>query len=263
MNGMRKHQILGTVFCALVFLFLLLPLVIVISSAFGTATHVTFPPKGFTLRWFKEAADNREFLNSLWITGKLCVVSVIPSTVLGVMVSLFFWKGPPAAKFIFESLFNAPIVVPTVISAVAFLMYFSLFGWLNTFWKLALSYIIVEMPYVIRSVSASLSNLDASFEEASLVLGCRPLPTLFKVTLPCIRSGISVGAIFATLVAFDESVIVMFIRSADTITFPLRLYSYIAMSFTPLVSAFATVFIVISFILIYILDKKIGIGRMY
>ena len=262
MNGMGRHKLLGWIFCALVFAFLLLPLVVVISSAFGTAEHVTFPPQGFTLRWFEEAMHNKEFLTSLWITLKLCVVSVIISTVLGVMVSLFFWKGSPRGRALLETLFTAPLIVPTVISAVSFLIYFSVFP-ISTFWKLALSYIVIEMPYVIRSVSASLSNLDASFEEASLVLGCKPLPTLFKVTLPCIRSGISVGAIFAVLVAFDESVIVMFIRSADTITYPLRLYSYITMSFTPLVSAFATIFIVLSFVLIYILDRKIGIGKMY
>ena len=262
MTGMRMHKIVGWCFCLAVFAFLLLPLVVVISSAFGTAEHVTFPPQGFTLRCFREALHNKEFLGSLWITLKLCLVSVSLSTVLGVMVSLFFWKGPQKARGVFEALFTAPLIVPTVISAVSFLIYFSMFS-ITTFWKLALSYILIEMPYVIRSVSASLSNLDASFEEASLVLGCRPLPTLFKVTLPCIRSGISVGAIFAFLVAFDESVIVMFIRSADTITYPLRLYSYITMSFTPLISAFATIFIVLSFVLIYILDRKIGIGKMY
>ena len=262
MKNTIGQKVLSVLFCVLVFSFLLLPLVVVISSAFGTAEHVTFPPKGFTIRWFREALHNEEFLMSLWVTVKLCFVSVIFSTVLGVMVSLYFWKGPPRAKAIFEAVFTAPLIVPAVISAVSFLIYFSTFE-INTFWKLALSYIALEIPYVIRSVSASLSNLDASFEEASLVLGCKPFPTLFKVTLPCIRSGISVGAIFAVLLAFDESVVVMFIRSADTITYPLRLYSYITMSFTPLISAFATIFIVLSFILIYILDRKIGIGKMY
>ena len=76
MTGMRMHKIVGWCFCLAVFAFLLLPLVVVISSAFGTAEHVTFPPQGFTLRWFREALHNKEFLGSLWITLKLCLVSV-------------------------------------------------------------------------------------------------------------------------------------------------------------------------------------------
>ncbi len=260
---MKRDNLFSNCLMALVYLFLLLPLVVVILSAFGTTEHVTFPPKGFTTRWFTEALGNAQFRDSLWITLKLSVVSVAIATVLGVMVSLYFWKSEGRGRAVFESIFTAPIIVPTVISAVAFLIYFSAFSFIDTFWKLALAYIVIEIPYIIRSVTASLSTLDASFEEASLVLGARPLKTLFRVTLPCIRSGISVGAIFAFIVAFDESVIVMFIRNARTITYPLRLYSYITQSFTPLVSALATLFIVLTFALIYFLDKRIGIGKMY
>ena len=105
--------------------------------------------------------------------------------------------------------------------------------------------------------------MDVSFEEASLVLGASPLRTLFKVTLPCIKGGIVAGAIFSFVVAFDEAVIVMFIRNAKTITYPLRLYSYIMESFTPLISALASVFIIISAIVIIVVEKKIGLDKMY
>ncbi len=260
---MHSRKIIGNIFTFLVYTFMLLPLVVVIASAFGTTDHVTFPPQGFTLHWFSDAIQNEQFMESLLITLGLCVVSVFIATVMGLLVSLYFWKTESKAKAVFESIFTAPVIVPTVISAVSFLLFFSMFNFIDTFWKLALAYSVIEMPYVIRSVTASLSTLDASFEDASLVLGARPLKTLFLVTLPCIKSGISVGAIFAFIVGFDESVIVLFIRNARTITYPLRLYSYITQSFTPLVSAFATLFILLTFVLIYFLDKKIGIGKMF
>ena len=91
-------------------------------------------------------------------------------------------------KGIFETIFLSPIVIPTIISAVAFLQYFAIFGNMFTnYWKLCLTYAIIEIPYVIRTVTANLVGLDTGFEEASLVLGASPVRTLFKVTLPCIR----------------------------------------------------------------------------
>lgn len=260
---MKVGKIIGRILCFLVFVFMMAPLVVVVITSFGTTRHVMFPPRGFTLAWFEKAVNNREFLESIILSLKLSTLSVAVSCVLGTMVSLYFWKSGDRFKNIWESIFLSPIVVPTVISAVALLQYFAIFGFISTFWRLALSYIAIEIPYVIRAVTASLSSLDASFEEASLVLGASPVKTLFRVTLPCVRGGIIAGAIFSFVVAFDEAVIVMFIRNSRTITYPLRLYSYITESFTPLISAFATIFIILSFLVIIVIEKTIGLNKMY
>lgn len=260
---MKLRSALGKMFTFLVFVFMMAPLIVVIITAFGTTRHVMFPPRGFTLNWFSKALQNKEFINSIFLSLRLSILSVAFSCILGTMVSLYLWKGESRLKGLWESVFLSPIVVPTVISAVALLQYFALFGFIDTFWKLTLAYIAIEIPYVIRSVTASLAGLDASFEEASLVLGASPVKTLFKVTLPCVKGGILAGGIFSFVVAFDEAVIVMFIRNSRTITYPLRLYSYITESFTPLISAFATIFIVLSFIVIVIIEKTIGLNEMY
>ncbi len=260
---MRIYKIVGNILSALIFIFLLAPLVVVIGTSVSTSRFVSFPPDGFTMKWYMEALTNVDFLKSILLSLKISAVSVVCSCILGVMVSLYFWKKPGKISDTFETVFLSPIVIPTVISAVAFLQYFSIFSSISGFWKLVLAYITIEIPYVIRSVTASLSGLDVSFEEASLVLGAAPLKTLFRVTLPCIKGGIVAGAIFSFVVAFDEAVIVMFIRNSRTITYPLRLYSYIMESYTPLISALASVFIIISALVIFAVEKKIGLDKMY
>lgn len=260
---MRIYKIVGNILSALIFIFLLAPLVVVIGTSVSTSRFVSFPPDGFTMKWYMEALTNVDFLKSILLSLKISAVSVVCSCILGVMVSLYFWKKPGKISDTFETVFLSPIVIPTVISAVAFLQYFSIFSSISGFWKLVLAYITIEIPYVIRSVTASLSGLDVSFEEASLVLGAAPLKTLFRVTLPCIKGGIVAGAIFSFVVAFDEAVIVMFVRNSRTITYPLRLYSYIMESYTPLISAVASVFIIISALVIFAVEKKIGLDKMY
>lgn len=261
---MNWTKLAGRITRFLIYLFLLCPLLVIIITAFSDTNRVVFPPKGFTLRWFQAALQSAEFTASLLLSIRIAVVSVFIACVLGTMISLWFWKSDNRFKSVFETIFLAPIVIPTIISAVAFLQYFALFGNLFTnYWKLCLTYAVIQMPYVIRTVTANLVGLDTSFEEASLVLGASPLRTLFNVTLPCIRPGIIGGAVFSFVVAFDECVIIMFMKSAKTVTFPLRLYSYITESFTPLISAYSTLFIIVAAIVIYIVEKKIGLSKMY
>ena len=252
---MKLTSLAGRLARFLVYLFLLSPLLVVVFTAFSDTNRVVFPPRGFTLRWIERAVHSAEFNSSLLLSVRIAV---------GTMVSLWFWKSNSKAKGIFESVFLSPIIIPTIISAVAFLQYFVLFGGLFTnYWKLCLTYAVIQMPYVIRTVTANLVGLDASFEEASLVLGASPVRTLFHVTLPCIRQGIVGGAVFAFVVAFDECVIILFMKSAKTVTFPLRLYSYITESFTPLISAYSTLFIIVVAAVIYLVEKKIGLSKLY
>ena len=220
---MKLTSLAGKLARFLGFLFLLRPLLVVVITAFSDTNRVVFPPRGFTLRWFERAVHSAEFNSSLLLSIRIAVVSV-----------------------------------------VAFLQYFVLFGGLFTnYWKLCLTYAVIQMPYVIRTVTANLVGLDTSFEEASLVLGASPVRTLFHVTLPCIRQGIVGGAVFSFVVAFDECVIILFMKSAKTVTFPLRLYSYITESFTPLISAYSTLFIIVAAAVIYLVEKKIGLSKLY
>jgi len=261
---MNITKICGRLARFFVYLFLTGPLVVVICTAFSETNRVVFPPRGFTLEWFNKALHNAEFTSSLLLSIRIAVVSVTITCVLGTMVSLWFWKSHSRYKGLFESIFLSPIVIPTIISAVAFLQYFALFGSLfTTYWKLCLTYAVIEMPYVIRTVTANLVGLDTSFEEASLVLGASPVKTLLHVTLPCIRQGLVGGAVFSFVVAFDECVIILFMKSATSVTFPLRLYSYITESFTPLISAYATLFIIVMAAVIYIVERKIGLSKLY
>lgn len=89
---MKKYKIAGNIFSIIVYLFLLLPLVVVIITSFGEGNRAVFPTHGFTLKWYQEALHNTDFFQSVFISLKIAVVSTAISTVLGTMVSLYFWK---------------------------------------------------------------------------------------------------------------------------------------------------------------------------
>lgn len=260
---MKVFRVLRGLYNALIFLFMLLPLAVVIMTAFSGTEYITFPPKNLTLDWFSQALHNQLFLQSIGISLKIAALSTVFAVVLGTMASLYFWKRRGALKQISELVFMSPMIVPTVVTALGLLMFFTSISGFTAFWKLTVSYACIEIPYVIRSVTACLYGLDTSFEEASMVLGASPLKTLFKVTLPCAKRGIVGGTIFSFVIAFDEAVIIMFLKDSRTLTYPLRLYSEISQRFSPMVSAFATLFILLSFLIILFTEKYVGLSDMY
>ena len=259
---MKAYKAAGRVWSAIVYIFLLLPLVAVIVTSFGEGNRAVFPIQGFTWKWYAEAIANQKFIESVFLSFRIAVVASVVSTILGVMVSLYFWKTSGRVKEIFELVIMFPMVVPTVVFGVAFLLMYSSFK-VAAVWKIGLCHIALQIPYIVRSVTASLYNLDVGFEEASLVLGAGPLKTLFRVTLPCIKRGIISGVIFAFVVSFDEAVLIMFLRTSTTVTYPLRLYTHITEQFSPMISAFSTVFILLSLVIIFITEKLFGISNMY
>lgn len=260
---MTVNTILGRIFRGLVYLFLMLPLLVVVLTSFSDTSYIVFPPQGFTFKWFGAAVANQAFIDSVKVSLILAGLSTSICVVLGTMASLYFWKARGRGRDMLELVFLSPVIVPTVVSAVAFLQFFSPLHFSSAMMPLVFAHIVIQIAYVIRTVTASLHGLDASLEEAALVLGSPPLRTLFKVTLPCAKRGIIAGGIFAFVVSFDEAVIVMFLSDSKTITYPLRLYSYISEHFDPMISAFSTLFIILSFAIIVVVEKRIGLSNMY
>ena len=121
---MTVNSVLGRAFRALVYLFLLLPLLVVVLTAFSDTDYIVFPPQGFTFKWFGAAIGNRAFIDSVKVSLLLASVSTVICVVLGTMVSLYFWKARGRGKDLLEIIFLSPVVVPTVVSAVAFLQFF-------------------------------------------------------------------------------------------------------------------------------------------
>ena len=182
---MKTYAVLGKFIRFFVYCFLLFPLIIVVLTSFSNTQFIVFPPHGFTFKWFAAAATNTDFLNSVKTSFIIAGISTCISTFLGTVVSLYFWKTEGKGKGFIELIFLSPVVVPTVVSAVAFMQFYATLHIFPTnFIPLILSHSIIQIAYVIRTVSATFYSLDIGFEEASLVLGATPVRTLFKITLP-------------------------------------------------------------------------------
>lgn len=159
---------------------------------------------------------------------------------LGLNLPNFPWRTAVMTVLI------SPMIVPVVITAVAVYFFYADVGLLNTFAGLILAHTTLATPFVVITVTATLTGFDQALTRAAAGLGAPPITGFFKVTLPLILPGIISGSLFAFLTSFDEVVIALFVGSAEQRTLPKVMFSGIREQISPIITAAATVLILFS-----------------
>jgi putative spermidine/putrescine transport system permease protein len=243
-------------------MFLALPVLVIVISAFSPTTYPQFPPTQFSFHWFKQIFVTPEwsdaFRNSL-----ILLVTVTPlTTILGALAAFSLPRLNFRGREALQSFMLSPLMIPQVVLGIALLYIFTSLGWVGTFTGLVIGHTLVAFPYVVRSVGVSVSNIKPSLEMASMSLGAGPATTFFRVTLPLIRPGIIAGAVFAAVTSFGEVSISLFLSAPKTITIPVRIFNYIDQTFDPVVNAVSVIFIVFAVIVLFIIERTVGLTKV-
>ncbi len=223
----------------LAMIYLLAPIAVVVVSPLGDTGYLAFPPQGFTLKWYAAAFNDGRYLTAFLLSLRLAALTAIISSVLGICAAYAITRYTfPGAKAL-ESLFLSPLILPTLVMAVALTAYFSRSGMPTGTWRLVAAHSIVCIPYVIRIVLPLLQRFDRSLEEAALSLGATPIGSFFLVLVPVIRPALVSGAAMAFITSFDEVVLALFLSVPGQTTLPVMIYSSVQLGFEPLVAAVA------------------------
>jgi len=191
----------------------------------------------------------------------LAVSATLASMVLGVAAAYAIHKRMLPGSDAITSFLMAPLVVPSVVVGVALLQYFTLVGWRGSFFALILAHTIITVPYIVRSVLASLSGIDPSLEEAARVLGANG-PSAFRlVTLPLIKPGLVAGALFAFVTSMENVPVTIFLASARQTTLPILIFSSVEMGVDPSVAAVSTLLIVATALVLLLAERWAGFHK--
>ena len=245
-----------------VYVFLLAPLVVVVLASFNSADFLSFPPRGFSLRWYRALWESELWTESFQLSLGLTALVTPLALLLGTLTAYALVRYRFPGRGLVTTLVMAPLVMPQIVLGIALLNYFSALGLINTLTGLALAHLVVTLPYTVRLVSISVHTLDPVLERAAQNLGATPFQTFRRVTLPLLRPGLVAGAIFAAIISFGELAVTLLIAGASTTTLPLRIFNYTEYNFDPTINAVSTIFVVLALVLIVVLDRLIGLVRI-
>jgi spermidine/putrescine transport system permease protein len=226
-----------------VFLFLYAPMVVIALLSVNDNVVGALPFKGLTLRWYSDALANQDVIDAVRNSVVVALAAVTIAVLFGVPGALLVDRYEFPGKAIFRRFVLLPLILPGVITGVAFLSLFSLMHFRLSLWTVILAHGTALISTVLTTVYARLLRLDRSMEEASRDLGASALQTFFRVTLPNIKTAIVAAGLLAFTLSMDEIPVTFFVIGQEN-TLPMFIWSALRRGFTPEINAVSTVILV-------------------
>lgn len=253
----KRNKFLSVIFCIMVYLFLFLPISVVVANSFNATTSKPYLTwKGFTFEWYEKLFDNTLLLESFENTMIIAIVSTLLATVIGTLGAVGMYRYRFKGKGIINGLLYIPVVIPEIVIGIALLTLFSKVNIPRGMITLILAHVSFSVPFVIFNVRARLSGYDNSVEEASMDLGANRIVTFFEVTLPILAPGIGGGALLAFTLSIDDVIISYFVNG-QTKTYPLKVMESIKSGVAPDVNALSTLVLIGTIVLVTLTQSDI------
>jgi putative spermidine/putrescine transport system permease protein len=246
----------------LVLVFLLAPILIVIAVSFSPSAIFAFPPEGFSLRWYEAVGRTDLLVSSFWLSVQIAFLSTCISLLLGTLCSIAIVRGYIPGGTAVATFMASPLMLPGLVFGIAFLQTARAVGLWDSYTTLLMAHVVITMPFVMRTVLASLSLFDFTMIDAARMLGCSYPTALWKVLVPNILPGFVSGALFAFIASFDNYPVSIFLVDVRTKTLPIQLLNQLEMSPDPTVAAASSLLILATIIALFICDRLVGLRRM-
>ncbi|MCR8825369.1 ABC transporter permease [Photobacterium sp. TY 1-4] len=260
------------VICALIFIFLITPILVVMPLSFNAENFFTFTPEmlrldpdGYSLKHYQDFFTNNEWQRSLKNSLIIAPIATIISVSLGTLAAVGLSQSHVPFKGTIMAILISPMIVPLIISATGMFFFYSALGnWLEAtlgldrdfvgYVKVILAHAVLGIPFVIITVTATLVGFDRSLTRAAANMGADPVTTFFRVQMPLILPGVISGGLFAFITSFDEVVVVLFVGSAGQKTLPWQMFTGLREQISPTILAVATLLVGISILLLTVVE---------
>ena len=246
----------------IVMLFLIGPFLIIFISAFGNEASLRFPPRGFTLDWFKKVLTMPMFLDSLKLSLRLGIFSSLIAMLLGLPVAYVTSRYDFRGKRFIELSTTLPVIIPQMVAGLALLRTFVMLNLFSIEMTLLIGHTAIVLPYVVRNVISTLVNFPPSIEEAAVSLGASRVRSFFIVVLPNITTGLISAFILTFITSFNNVPISLFLTGPGVSTLPIVMMTYMEYYFNPSIAALATILIAMTVGIVAISQKLLGVSRM-
>lgn len=250
------------------FVFMTLPIALVLWLSFFSNEILSLPPEGYSLRWYSEMLVQRQFIGGFWTSLNVALLAtacgLLASTPASFALTRFKFRGREAVL----QLLMSPLIVPAIVIGSSLYMAFveveivtglSIVG---STWGLVVGHVLITIPWSIRLITANLMGVDRSVEEAALSLGASPPVAAVKVTLPLIWAGIVAAALFSFVISFGNLEISLLLVTPGHTTLPIAILQYLEWKIDPTIAAVSAVQIAVIGTGLLLTDRFVNLAKV-
>lgn len=241
-----------------VMLFVAAPLAIIVAVSVTPEEFLTFPPGGFSMRWYVEFFTDPSWTGALFNSLSIAAASALLATSIGGVLAFALDRFEYRTGALFATFGVLPILIPPVIIGVAFLVFFLQLGLAGNRLAIIVAHGIFYAPFPFILISQGLGEIDRTYEEAAMNLGASPVRTIRTVTYPLLRTNVISGALFAFILSLNEYIIAWLLSLFLVDTIPIQIFNQLRYSYPPTIAAASTVFIALTVIVMTAIDRLSG-----
>lgn len=248
-------------FAWLVLFFLIMPILVIIPLSFNVEPFFTFTkgmlaldPDAYSIKWYESIINDDKWILAIQNSFIIGIFATILATFLGVLAAVGLSSPVMPFKRLITAILLSPIIVPLIIVAAGMFFFYTRFGLVGSYLGVIIAHAALGIPFVIITVTATLTGFDTSLFRAGLSLGASPVKAFWDIVVPLIRPGVISGALFAFVTSFDEIVLVLFLAGPEQRTIPRQMFSGLREQINPTILAVATLLIVVSISLLLTIE---------
>lgn len=247
---------------ALTVVFLLAPLAVTVLVAFSSSAVFALPPPEWSLRWFERLPNTRGLWPALATSVEVAAISTFVALVLGTLCAIGVTRGRFRGREAIVTFMVSPLMMPGLVLGIAMLQFFRELGLRDAYAGLLIAHVVITLPYVMRTVTASLSLFDFALVDAARTLGCSYARAIVKVVVPVLAPAFVTSALFAFLASLDNYPISIFFADAWTKTLPIQMLQYVEENPNPVIAAISAGLILFTIAILIAADRLVGLRRL-
>jgi len=243
MGLLRRGALLGAI--SLIYVFLLVPVAIVVLTSFTERSFPAIPYDGVSLQWYVALITDGQLLGALFTSFVVAIGAAVLAVIFGTVAAIGFVRADFPYKQQLSTIMLLPMIISPVITGIALIRYFGQINVDAGYPSLIVGHSILGVPYVFLLVRSELVTFDQDLEKASRVLGADSTVTFANVTAPIISPALLSGFFVAFIVSFGEFTATQFLIAPGTSTVPVEIYSMLRTGLTPEINALSTVLVAV------------------
>lgn len=242
--------------------FLMLPIVITLAASFTSSPVYTLPPPEWSLRWYISLQRRSGLWEAVTLSLNLALISTVISLILGTLAAVAVTRGSFQGREAIATFTVSPLMMPGLVVGVALLQFFREIGLRDAYWSLLLGHIVITLPFVMRTLLASMAAFDFSLVDAARTLGYSYPRAILQVLVPNLAPAYLTGGLFAFLASMDNYPISIFLSDARNKTLPIKMLQYLEEQPDPSLAAMSSGLILLACIVLIIGARTVGLNRM-
>jgi putative spermidine/putrescine transport system permease protein len=242
--------------------FLMTPLVVTVAVSFGSSTVFTLPPPDWSMRWYERLASTRGLWPALLTSLQIAAFSTGVALVLGTLCAIALVRGSFPGRDSIATFLISPLMLPGLVIGIAMLQGFKTLGLREAYSSLMIAHVVITLPYVVRTVLASLSLFDFSLIDAARTLGCSYPMAIVRVLVPALGPAFITSGMFAFLASMDNYPISIFFTDGWTKTLPIQMLQYVEENPDPTIAAISSGLVLLAILVLVVADRLVGLRKL-